>query len=186
MSVSKTIPRDSRYLSTATGFQATFNVSPYFGQYYFQPATNTKRKVIELNPHSVYLLERTNLSGDLPEDVYREALRGATSATLPYMQLFYKLRNIPVFARKIPLINFLRDKETVLYVYTEQNEMNNTLQEMRDELQMTVGGVLAQPAELVGETTVNITISFDIYEIIEKSWIKQFKSGIDKNIDWLQ
>lgn len=158
----KTIPKSSNYLQTVTRFTANFNV-PSPGQYNFEVAGNTGVAILDINPHSVYIIDKINFSTTAPEEVYFSAINTIPTATLR------KSKDAGViYQRPLPLVSYLKANEAIAYFWTRQNA---------DTLIVDFHGILDQPAPLVGVASITAQLQLDIYQIMDENWCQLFRAA---------
>jgi len=158
----KTIPKSSNYLQTVTRFTANFNV-PAPGQYDFNTAANTGIVILEMNPHSVYFIDKINFSTTTPEEVFFSAVNTVPTATLRKS----KDKGV-IYQRPLPLVSYLKANEAIAFFWTRQND---------DSLIVDFRGILDQPAPLVGVPTIKAQLQLDIYQIMDENWIQLFRAA---------
>lgn len=163
MSIPVDIPlRDSWPILTANAFTATFN-APTLGRYDFGIAGNRFQTLYEILPSHLYIIERESFSFNMGQAVYQEAIDSTNG--FPRLRITKKSRKKSIYAREQPFIIYLNNFETVLFAQTQQTD---------DELQATFQGQLFQPGPLIGTTTIQAYVQFNIYEIRDPLWIKSF------------
>lgn len=163
MSIINKIPHTARFISTSNRFTATFNV-PIAGAYSFDVAANINQIVFDMQPNTVYLIERASFSCDIDEGIYLKSI-----LTLPVYRLKKKISKEILYVKEYPLTNYLDDQEVVTWVQSDKGG---------DSITLSVSGVLDQVPETVGETTVIMNISFSVYAIEDKNYLMQHKDKI--------
>lgn len=187
MAVIKEIPRDSRFIQVHVGFRAEYN-NPTAGYYDYGVARNQNREILELRPQSVYLLERMSINSDIPEPTYIEALStgAGTAAQVPGFRLITQINQLPVYAQRIPVVNYLDSSEAVAYFWSYQKQRNNVNNPVFDNLLITASGRVGQPASMVGILNIHTYIQFNIYEIVNRGWITEFFDRLPKKERYIQ
>lgn len=160
-----------QYIPTVNIFRAAFNTD-VAGKYSFNNAPgNINQTVIPLEINSVYLIERTFISGNIPaEDFLASIDEAAGVAGLPYITLTKEKNSVAQCVNKIPVIQFTQNRESPLIIYSDKQG---------DVLRMTMTGVLAQISETVGIDPLIVCVSFSIYQINEKFFNQGLKMSLD-------
>jgi hypothetical protein len=160
MSLRYEIPRSSRYILTSNVFTATFN-NPLLGGYDWGVAGNVGQKIIDMEPGSIYLIERISIGADMGEAEFLEAI-----LTLPLITLRESQSNELVYKAPFPVTNFIDDKDIVGWAYTDKGD---------EDLISTFTGQLTQTAALVGRATLSFFINYSIYAIDDSVFTNKFK-----------
>lgn len=170
MSISKTIPQDSRFIQTVNRFTALFNV-PSLGQYNFENgAVNQFLNVYQpLQKNHLYMIEKYSFSATVDEGIFLEA-----TANVCTFQLFKAVDRQVIFQAPVQLINYADGISCVAYFWTAQDG---------DRLVATFRGLLNQPAGLVGVPSVVAQVTLNIYEIVDTDWIQEFKQNKNREFN---
>lgn len=158
MSISYQIPTQSRYVPTATIFSAGFNANPLNpGKYDFSytGAGNADVQVLDLQPDTVYLIERISAGGNLTESQYLESID--TFCTLRIKQLQKKKM---VYQFPVPINSYFDGQEAACWISTQKGG---------DKLILTFEGVLNQLPSMIGIATAKISIALNIFAI-DSAW----------------
>lgn len=158
MSITLTIPANSRPILTANIFQAAFN-APTVNRYDFGVPANENQLALPLRGNSIYIIERLNFSMDVPEGNFQEGIE-----SIPLIQLKKRSTNHQVFPDKIPFINYVDNLEMLYFIESTKP----------DELLITMTGVLTQPAALVGDNIIQCFFQMNIYEVKSTEWNQNF------------
>ena len=159
MSIQYTIPKTSRFLQLNAAVTALFNV-PTLGKYDFNSQAAT---ILPLERNSIYLLERINVGGTIPEEEYLFA-----QSTLPEAVFFLTTSNIVVYPKPLPVVNFIDNQEVNAFFWSDQNNVS---------LQVKLSGTLSQTPFLVGVASVKINIQCNVYEISDNDFVASFKAA---------
>lgn len=154
MSISYQIPVQSRYVPTATVFTAVFNANPLNpGKYDFSysGAGNTDVQVLDLQPDTIYLIERISAGGNLTEGQYLESID--TFCTVRIKQLQQKKM---VYQFPVPINSYFDGQEAACWINTQKGG---------DKLILTFEGVLNQLPSMVGIASAKISIALNIFAI---------------------
>jgi hypothetical protein len=159
----KTVPKDSRFIQVVGRFAAAFNV-PTPGVYDFGIAANTCAVLFDqVIKSNIYMIDSYSFSATIQEGQYLEAIN-----TLPQIQLQRQVDQQVIFSKPLPLVNYIDAAQSIGYFFTPRKD---------DALVATFSGILNQTAPLVGIASITAQVSFNIYEIIDSSWIKSFKEA---------
>lgn len=169
MSISKTIPQDSRFIQTVNRFTANFNV-PTLGSYNFENGTNALVTVLGgLQKNHIYMIEKYSFSADIAEGVFLEA-----TTNICTFQLSRAIDSQVIYQVPIPLINYADGLACIGYFWAAQEN---------DRLVATFRGLLGQPPALVGDPAVIAQVTLNIYEIVDTDWIQEFKANINREFN---
>jgi hypothetical protein len=168
MSVSFQLPPQARLITTSTIFTAPFNV-PTPGKYDF---TNTPAcqnvSVLELQPNSVYFIDRMSAGGNITEEQFLESI---DSFPLLYLKKSIRIQN--VYMLPIPIANYFDGNETSAWVWSDKKD---------DFLQFSFQGVLNQLPSMVGIASVKMQVTLNIFAV-ESSWYNAtFRDQLAKSI----
>jgi hypothetical protein len=160
-----------QYIPTVNVFRAPFN-TVVSGKYSFDTvAGNINQTVIPLEINSVYLIERTFISGNIPaEDFLSSVDESLGTAGLPYITLNREKNSVSQSVYKIPVIQFTQNRESPIIIYSDKQG---------DTLRMTMTGTLIQTANTIGFDPLMVCVSFSIYQINEKFFNQGMKMSLD-------
>lgn len=167
MSINITIPpNNSFFLQTENQFSATFNaITP--GRYDWDGANplspNNSVQVLELDPWSIYILERINFTCNIDEGDFKDVQISGDALNL---RLFLGETQNKVHLEPIPFINYLKNLETYMPFYS--NEEGDTLRAQFD-------GNLGTNFNIAGKLVVTALVQFNIYRVQSSEWVKRFK-----------
>jgi len=149
MSVGYQLPTQARFIATSTIFTAVFNaITP--GRYNFTDTlSNQNVTVIQLQPNTVYYIDKMSVAGNITEEQYLESID-----TFPTLYIKKKIKTENVYQNPIPIANYYDGNEISAWINSDKKD---------DELQFTFQGLLAQPASMVGIGTVKIQVSLNIF-----------------------
>lgn len=173
MSLIKTIPQDSRYLSALVRYTATFN-NPTLGKYDFTIPANEYQLVLgNIHKNNVYIIERHSFSASISEADFLLSIE-----VVPTLQLFMNLdgmnQKIPIYTLPLPMVNYIDGAESIAYFVSPRDA---------DSLVATFRGRLGQPPSMVGLLTVVCQVSLDVYEVTDSVWIKNYMSNEGREFD---
>lgn len=167
MSVSFQIPHTARFITTYNRFFALFN-TPVPGAYNFLQVANVNARVEPIFRNTYYLIDRISVGGNIPEEVYRDAIN-----TVPTMTLTTARGNQIVYKNPMPIPNFIDDQDVTAWIKTSKDD---------DYLQMTVSGQLDQTAALVGVGQIDLYISLSIYAIESTDFAKSYLGTLSTQV----
>jgi hypothetical protein len=152
-----------RYIPTQNIFRAPFGV-PVIGKYSFgipgtsSPTTllNLTQKVIDLEPHSWYLVERMFAGGSIGAEDYLASIDASVTVYVPRIVLTKKLSSDIVNVTAIPVVQFFQNRESPIWVNSQKKG---------DQLLMSCSGVLLQIPSTVGIAEIDLTIGLSIYQV---------------------
>lgn len=162
MALVYSIPKTARFRQVVNTFVATFNV-PALGQYDFGVAGNTGQAVIDLEPNSIYFLDRVNVGGTIEEGEFLNAV-----ATFPRLRFRYLIENPAVYPAPLPIVNYIDNQEVSAWVWSDKSN---------DSLVADLTGVLNQTPFLVGVGTVTLAVQLNLYQISESAFVSAFKNA---------
>lgn len=163
MSINYLIPKSSRLIQAQVTAIATFNV-PSIGVYNFNSTTNKGLVVSSILPNHLYFLERTNVGGDIAEDIYEDAIN-----LIPLALYRTSVENAVVFPKPLPIVNYVSNQELNTFIWTEKTN---------DSIVIDMYGILNQTANLVGVSDVKLFMSFNLYDITDTGYIAEFKGAM--------
>ena len=170
MSILAKIPRDSRVRYPVQRFQAAFAL----GVYDFSIVAGNQNQVL-INPmqqNTVYLIERINFYASVPEGAWLEAQPAL--ANFPSFRLsFLNSPSDSIYPEPIRCVNYVDNSEQLIWYYSTREA---------EQLLISFGGQVNQPASMVGIPTVFSQVNFTMYQIQNQDWVKAFNRGeIDLN-----
>lgn len=173
MSIVKSIPDGSRLMIVGGVFSADFNV-PTVGRYDFTNSLNAgndfrNRKVnlgLELNPGSLYYADKLSFSANLSESDFLEVIDLTDEENIPkiYMRTSVDLKQVYAYSSRI--FKFYENFEIGQY-FLNSNVKNFLLADF--------SAVLKQNANMVGVGTVFAQLSISIYEIVDTTFIGEWR-----------
>lgn len=150
MSIMYQIPTQSQYIATSTVFTGTFNV-PTPGRYDFNVAANQNVAIQELEPNTVYLIERMSVGGSISEGDFLGSI-----VTFPSLVIKRSISNMIVYKKPFPIVNYADGIETAAFIHSDKGG---------DNLTVSFSGLLLQLPSMVGLADVKIQVSLSIYAI---------------------
>jgi len=162
MALKYQVPKSARFLQTVNFFTGTFN-TPTVGVYDFGIAANTKQIVLEMQPLSVYFLERCNVGGDIAEADFLGAI-----SVFPKLVLSTRTAPQTVYRLPLPIVNYIDNQEINAWIYSEQAS---------EALLATMTGILNGTAALVGIAELRLAVSFNLYEVSDSDFLAAFRSN---------
>lgn len=168
MSIKYQIPTQSRFISSSTVFTAVFNaITP--GRYDFtNTSSNQNVSVIQLQPGTIYLIERLSVGGNLTEGQFLESID-----TFPVLTVKRSASREGVYNRGLPIVHYFDGLECAAWVHSDKND---------DNLTLSLSGLLTQIPSMVGILTVKIQVSMSIYAIESSYFSGAFRDVLDKSI----
>lgn len=165
MSIISKIPPNSKFITFASRFTATYNAQTNF-KYDFTkeglPAgkTNANVFVIDTVRQYWYLLERHSFTFTVPESDYVTAVG---QNPIPRLRLSLKnQQNVTIIQNPIQVGAFIKDSEELIFFNSPQSDI----------LQATFTGLLDQPGSLIPFPVITGVFSGNIYQITNKNWIE--------------
>lgn len=151
MSVIFQIPTQSRLIPTSTIFSTTFNaITP--GRYDFtNDPTNQNVVVIDLQPNTVYFIDRISCGGNVTEGQFLESIE-----SFPFVAFKKLIRSDMVYERPIPVSNFFDGAEMSAFVKSDKGG---------DQLLFTFSGLFRQLPSMVGLLDLKVQVSLNIFAI---------------------
>ena len=119
--------------------------------------------ILKLVRGCVYFLERINVGGTIPQETYLSAI-----ATIPTVALFRSGDGQSIYPHPLPLVNFLSNQEANAWIWTQREG---------EVLFASVAGLLSPTIDLVGINAINLSVQFNIYEVIDQAFIRDFGGG---------
>jgi len=162
MSIIKTLPDGSRFIPTVNRFSATFNV-PTLGKYNFAVAANTGQELLKLVAGRVYFIERMNFGATVDEGDFLLSID-----TLPELILRYQITGERLFTKPFHVVNYIDNQELILFFSTAR---------INDTVLIDFTGILNQVPNFIGINTIQAQVSFNIYEIANQQWIRDFQTS---------
>lgn len=152
-------------LITENQFSATFNaVTP--GLYDWDGNTvgsaNNAVKILDLEPRSVYIIERINFSANMDEGDFKDVqVPGQALNIWPYLA---ETQN-KIILDPIPFINYYDNLE--VYIAFKTNEEG-------DELLVNFNGQLGSNFNIAGKLVAVALLQLNIYRIQSTEWVRKF------------
>jgi hypothetical protein len=130
------------------------------GAYDFNAPANQDVPIMLIRKNSLYLIERYSFSTTSAESDFLGAV-----ITVPTLSVKIPSEtNRQIYPLPIPLVNYIDGLETLIYVYS--NEEQNITGSMQ--------GQIAQSLPFVGVPSIIAQVQFNIYEVKNKDWIDHF------------
>ena len=159
MAVQWTLPDSSMFLPTANIFEATYN-TPTLGFYDFGKAANSLQAVQGISPGFLYFIGLMNFGASMGEPVYLENI-----STIPRVQFYTKRSGKSLYGGGYPLTKYLPGNDVSAFAWTSEKD---------DEISATFTGILSQNASLSGVPSIRAQVSLNIYQIMDRAFIKKF------------
>lgn len=155
-------------------FSFTEQVELSAGTYPMLAGRTPMINVKNLNESTLIYFYDMTFSVDIPQLDYQQALQLAAGGTdIPNFNMFFQdNRNAPALQDPILLQNYFNAQEYRLLL--EPKQTPNTLNAF-------FRGTLQQTAALAGVQFVNLTFTFFAQQIIDDSFIQQFKQGYPRS-----
>jgi hypothetical protein len=152
-----------RYIPTQNIFRAPFGL-PIVGKFsfgmpgYSSPVTllNLNQPVIDLEPHSWYLVERIFSGGSIGAEDYFASIDASLIDYIPRIFLTKKLSGNIVNVKPVPIIQYYQNRESPIWVNSQTK---------KDQLLISCSGVLSQIPPTMGLAEIDLTIGFSIYQV---------------------
>lgn len=164
MSISIEIPVNARPHVTANIFNAVFNTSTA-NRYDFSQSASNPQIVIVMKQNTVYLIERTSFSINIPEGDFQTAI----DDTISVPRMFFRTKKTKqlIYPEPQPYINYVDNYELMKWKYNDQRN---------DEIQVSFECLLKQPPAIVGINELNAYLQLSIYEVqatdFVNNWVK--------------
>lgn len=156
------IPFKSRIIPTENTFTANFT-----GVYDFSLlAGNTRQTVLIFDPNTVYFLDNFSIAGNISSEDFLSSI--STVPTLTLSKAGDKAGST-IYTRSFPISQFFHNKECTCFV--DSNRGN-------DSLLVSLNGILAQTAGLVGIDPVKLTVSFSVFAMDEKEYNQTYRDRL--------
>jgi hypothetical protein len=129
---------------------------------------NLKQKVIDLQAHSWFLVERTFTGGSIPSEDYLSSMDTSGPNLIPQITLTKKISGDIVNAAPIPIIQYFQDRESPIWVNSQLDG---------DQLLMSCSGQLIQIADTVGISEIDLTVGLSIYQVTDAEHSRIMQGG---------
>lgn len=168
MPVSYQLPTQSRFISTSNIFEAAFNV-PTPGKYDFtNTAANQNVLCIDLQPNTVYFIDKISVSGNITEEQFLESINA-----FPYLYVKKNIRKENVYEKPIAIANYYDGNECSAWVFSDK---------FSDQLIFTFEGVFNQLPSMVGLAAIRLQISMNIFAIESSYYNGAFRDQLATSI----
>lgn len=173
MGISYQIPPQARYYATSTIFSAVFNANPANpGTYDFNTdaagSINQNVYVMDLQPNTIYLIERMSAGGNITEAQFLEAIN-----QFLFLDVIKHLGRQRVYPQQIPIVNFFDGQETAAWIFSDKKG---------DMLNLSFTGVLNQLASMVGIGTAKVHVSLNVFAIESAYFVGSFRDQLGRTI----
>ncbi len=158
MSVTTTLPVDSKYHRKVIDFLATFNV-PTLTKFDFDIPANQNIEFLTLPKNSLFIIDTMSFSMTIPEDFFQEA-----RDIVPLLTIRKKANGENISITGHPIVTYLRQLPSLIFVYSSTN----------DKLTASLIGTLDQTANLIGINTITASAQFNIYRVKNNIYLKRF------------
>lgn len=167
MGISYQVPTEARYIPTSTIFSAAFNGNPANpGKYDFNlnavGPINQNVVVDEMQPNTIYLIERMSAGGNITESQFLEAID-----VFCFVDIKKSLGKQRCHPKPIPIANYFDGQETATWIYSDKGG---------ERLTLSFQGVLNQLPSMVGIATVKVQISLNLYAIESAYFVGAFRN----------
>lgn len=172
------IPRGSRPRFPVVTFESDVLL---LGQYQFNNAANTDVVVLEnISPSCVYVIDSLTVFGNMAEDAYLEGQ--LTAVNIPRFHLhLLRSASSAIYAEPYRMGNYIDGLQQLVY-FRAQARGGQAV----DTLLATCFGLVDQSPGLVGFPTIQLQISFVIYEITDQAWVEAFEAENSGKFQGLQ
>jgi len=162
MSIQINIPAAQSFaLVTENQFPATFNaITP--GKYDFASPVNKNVRVLELEPRSIYIIERINFSCNIPELDFQDV---QTPGQVIKSRFTLESTGNMIFLDPTPFINYYDNLEVYQAFKTFEED---------DFLLSTFTGQLDSNFNIAGKLIVSAFLQLNIYRVQSTEWVKRF------------
>lgn len=171
MSISYQIPTSSRYIPTNTVFSAVFNDNPAQpGKYDFTytGAGNADIEVLELQPGTIYLIERISTGGNISEYQFLQSI-----ATFCQVSIKYKQKKSMVYQFPVPVNNYFDGQEAACWISSDKGG---------DSLLLTFEGLLNQTPAMIGLQVAKIAVGLNIFAVDSAYFNGSFRDELGRTI----
>lgn len=137
------------------------------GQYNFGIAGNADQQFLAMQEDSVYVISSLNFFAQASESDW--LLSMDTEANFPKFNLRTQSSNIAgVYAEPVRCVNYRRDTEQLLFVYSEKKDEN---------LLISFSGIVNQVPGMVGTDPLLAEVNMTIYQVFDVPWVTNYKNG---------
>lgn len=173
MGITFQIPSTARPISTNNIFTGVFN-APTIGKYDFDIDANKNQIVTELEEKTIYLIERISVGGNIAESDFLDAVTlDQTTNQKPEYDLRYSVNKTKVYKKSFPVLNYIDDKDVVMWVWSDKGNNNLT---------MDFNALLNQTTNLVGIPEIKMSINLTIYAIDDIGFNSRFRDVLSGNV----
>jgi len=166
MSIVWELPKTSKYYQTSNKFTATFN-TPTSGEYDFNISGNVNQPVLSMRKGSLYLINQITVGGTISQEEYL-----GNVVSVPLLLLNFQSESQRIYPLRIPVVQYVNALEASSWF---SNDID------KNKLQATLNiGQLSQDAELVGVSSISLTLTMSIWEIIDNGFIQSFKKPTNR------
>ena len=148
MSIVWELPKTSKYYQTSNKFTATFN-TPTSGEYDFNISGNVNQPVLSMRKGSLYLINQITVGGTISQEEYL-----GNVVSVPLLLLNFQSESQRIYPLRIPVVQYVNALEASSWF---SNDID------KNKLQATLNiGQLSQDAELVGVSSISLTLTMSI------------------------
>lgn len=168
MSIVYKIPTQSRFIPTSTIFQAVFNAITPATYDFGNTPTNQDVNVLQLQPGTVYLIERISTGGNITESQYLESIN-----IFPQLTIKRSISRETVYNKSIPIVNYYDGMEAACFVISDKSN---------DFLTLSFSGLLNQLPSMVGIAIAKMQISLSIFAVESAYFVGSFRDQLSSSI----
>lgn len=166
MAIVYKIPTQARFIPTSTVFSAVFNAITPAKYDFSNTLTNQNINVLELQPNTVYLIERISTGGNITESQFLESID-----TFPQLTIKRSISRETVYNKSIPVVNYCDGLEAACFVMSDKSN---------DFLTLSFSGLLNQLPSMIGIVTAKIQVSLSVFAIEAAYFVGSFRDQISQ------
>ena len=167
MSIINQIPHSAKFLPCYAVIPATFNAPGSPGVYTID---DTPVALMPMRANAIYLFDAISFAASIPSEVYTASLLPAVPLLTVSTQW-----NPNVLGRSYPLPIFKESGAFTAWVNTD-------IAGVEQKLRAAISGQLAQTAETVGTDTINLIVTFDVYEMTDTEFQRAFRDVLSPDV----
>ena len=153
------LPRKIRFIPASAIYTATFG-TPTIGKYDF--AGQQKVFIERLLPNTVYLIDAFSVAGNIAAEDFLSSI-----SAVPLLNVRKTLNNENIFDVPIQIQDFSTDRQIVRFFKTGADNTG---------LAASLTGILDQTANLVGLSSISLSLNFSIHAVDASDFEKMYRA----------
>ena len=160
------LPKDAELITRSVTFTADYN-TPTVGKYDFNVPANQNVDLFRMNADAVYLFARISFGADIPEVDFSDVTDEAFN-----VRLYKKVGKQFLYRYPLTFPNYTDEKDVETWFDSQKSG---------EVLQVSAKGLFNMNANLVGKNQMKATCTFDIYQVKNKNWVRNFLDNLEKS-----